>query len=331
VWIFRYSASESIVALEEFVRGQAWLSAFSRAGCGVTACALIIFLSCVPAMPRGEPSPGPQSAEQGPFRRQLWLLPSAQSGVLMRATVFRPPGPGPFPLLVMNHGTTQNAERRRLLPLPQFETLSHWFVQHGFAVVVPERPGHGATGGVYREDQGGCDDVDFARAGLGAADSIAAALAYMRAQPFVRRDGAIVAGQSAGGWAALALASRAPKRLNPMGLRAVINFAGGLGGRSWDQPDNNCAPDRLVATAGMFGRTSRVPTLWIYTESDGYFAPHLSGAMAAAFRASGGMVDYRLLPPFGAEGHYLAETDGSQAIWGPVVERFLATLRRGTR
>ncbi len=308
------------------MRSRAWVSAFSRAGCGATACALIIFLSCVPAVPRVERSAGPQGAEQDVFRRQLWLLPSAQPGVLMRATVFRPPGPGPFPLMVMNHGTTQNAERRRLLPLPQFETLSHWFVQHGFAVVVPERPGHGATGGVYREDQGGCDDADFARAGLGAADSIAAALAYMRAQPFVRRDGAIVVGQSAGGWAALAFASRAPK-----GVRAVINFAGGLGGRSYDQPDNNCAPDRLIATASAFGRTSRVPTLWVYTENDTYFTPRLSGAMATAFRASGGTVDYRLLPPFGADGHYLAETPGSQSTWGPVVEHFLATLPRDRR
>jgi dienelactone hydrolase len=252
----------------------------------------------------------------------------------MRATVFRPPGRGPFPLMVMNHGTTQNAERRRLLALPRFETVSGWFVQHGFVVVVPERPGHGATGGVYREDQGGCDDPDFARAALGAAESIAATLAYMRAQPFVRRDGAIVAGQSAGGWAALAFASRAPKVATAganEGVAAVINFAGGLGGRSWDQPDNNCAPDRLIATARLFGRTARVPTLWIYTENDSYFAPHLSAAMAAAFRAAGGVVDYRLLPPFGSEGHYLAETAGSQVAWGPVVESFLATLRRDIR
>jgi dienelactone hydrolase len=301
---------------------RARLSAFSSAGCGMRACALFIFLSCVPSVPRAEPLAGPQGAEQGAFRRQAWLVPSAQPGVLMPTTVFRPLGPGPFPLMVMNHGSTQNAERRRLLPLPQFETLSHWFVQHGFAVALPQRPGHGATGGVYREDQGGCDDADFARAGFGAADSVAAALAYLRAQPFVRRSGAIMAGQSAGGWATLALASRAP-----VGVRAAINFAGGLGGRSYDQPDNNCAPDRLIATAGEFGRTTRIPTLWIYTENDSYFAPRLSGAMAAAFRGAGGKVDYRLLPAFGSDGHYLAETEGTDAVWGPVVERFLATLR----
>jgi dienelactone hydrolase len=189
-------------------------------------------------------------------------------------------------------------------------------------VAVPQRPGHGETGGAYREDQGGCDDADFARAGRGAADSIAAAVAYLRVQLFIRHTDVIVVGQSAGGWAALALASRPPT-----GVRAVINFAGGLGGRSWDRPDNNCAPDRLIATAGEFGRTSRIPTLWIYTENDSYFAPRLSGAMAAAFRAAGGKVDYELLPAFGDDGHFMAERPGSEAAWGPAVERFLAALR----
>jgi dienelactone hydrolase len=240
----------------------------------------------------------------------------------MRTTVFRPPGPGPFPLVVINHGTTQNAERRRLLAAPDFDSPAQWFVRHGFAVAVPQRPGHGATGGDYREDQGGCDEADFARAGLGAAESIATGIAYLRAQPFVRRNETVVVGQSAGGWAALALASRAPA-----GVRAAINFAGGLGGRSWDRPDNNCAPDRLIATAAEFGRTAKIPTLWIYTANDTYFPPRLSGAMAAAFRAAGGKVDYALLPAFGDDGHVMAERAGSESVWGPVVERFLAGLR----
>ena len=143
----------------------------------------------------------------------------------------------------------------------------------------------------------------------------------MTAQPFVRRDGVVVAGQSAGGWAALAFASREPGN-----LRAVINFAGGLGGRSYDRPDNNCAPDRLIATAEDFGRTSRAPTLWLYTENDSYFGPRLSKAMADAYRSAGGRVDYRLLPPVGDDGHFMVET-GSEAVWGPVLDEFLKRVR----
>ena len=298
------------------------LNGFWRVRIAVAACAFCIFFASVIFVPRAEPLIGPQTAEQGALRRQSWLVPSAQPGVAMRTTLFRPAGPGPFPLVVVNHGTTQNAERRRLLAAPDFDAMAQWFVRRGFAVAVPQRPGHGATGGEYREDQGGCDDADFARAGRGAAESIAAAVAYLRTQSFVRRTGVIVVGQSAGGWAALALASRAPA-----GVRAVIDFAGGLGGRSWDRPDNNCAPDRLIAAAAEFGRTSRLPTLWIYTENDSYFAPHLSGAMAAAFRAAGGTAGYELLPAFGDDGHFMAERPGAETAWGPAVERFLAALR----
>jgi dienelactone hydrolase len=297
-------------------------SRFSSFRVVAAACAFVIFFLSVPFVPRSEPLAGPQSPERGAFRRQAWLVPSAQPGVMMRTTLFRPSGPGPFPLVIVNHGTTQNAERRRLLKSPDFDSMAQWFVRRGFAVAVPQRPGHGETGGEYREDQGGCDEADFARAGRGAAESIAAAVAYLQTQSFVRRTGVIVVGQSAGGWAALALASRAPA-----GVRAVIDFAGGLGGRSWDRPDNNCAPDRLIATAAEFGRTSRIPTLWIYTENDSYFAPNLSGAMAAAFRAAGGKADYELLRAFGDDGHFMAERPGSEAAWGPALERFLAALR----
>jgi dienelactone hydrolase len=276
----------------------------------------------VPALPRAEPFAGPKTPEQGATRRQLWLVPSGEPGVLMRTTVYRPPGTGPFPLLVMNHGTTQNAERRRLMALPAFATLAQWFVQRGFAVALPQRPGHGETGGVYREDQGGCEEADFAGAGRGAAESIAAAIDYLAAQRFVRRTGVVVAGQSAGGWAALALASRAPA-----GLAAVIDFAGGLGGRAFDRPDNNCAPDRLIAAAAEYARTTRVPSLWVYTENDSYFPPRLSRAMAEAYREAGGRVDYALLPAFGPDGHFMADTDGADSVWGPVVAQFLAKLR----
>jgi dienelactone hydrolase len=294
---------------------------FPLAGRAAAAAVLVILFSGVLAAPRAEPLAGPQTAEQGALRRQLWLVPSAQPGVLMRATVFRPPGAGAFPLVVMNHGSTQNAERRHAMPMPVFETLSSWFVRRGFAVVLPERPDHGETSGVFREGQGACDNADYARAGRGAAESIAATVAYMTAQPFVRRDGVVVAGQSAGGWAALAYASLEPEK-----LRAVINFAGGLGGRSYDRPNNNCAPDRLIATAEDFGRVARVPTLWVYTENDSYFGPRLSKAMADAYRSAGGRADYHLLPSFGDDGHFMLETS-SEALWGPVVDEFLKRVR----
>lgn len=266
-------------------------------------------------------SAGPQGAEDS-SRRQNWILPSQQSGVTMRAVLYRPPGAGPFPLVVVNHGTTQSAAERANFSMPLFGAVSSFFVERGYAVLVPQRPGHGATGGPYLEANGPCENADYRSSGLATAASITAAVDYMTTQSFISKTPAIVVGQSAGGWGALALASR-----NPRNVKAVINFAGGRGGRVNGRPNNNCAPEHLVAAAGAFGATARVPTLWLYTENDSYFAPELSKRLAAAYRAAGGRVEFHLLPVFGADGHRLIEAKAAVAIWGPIVEKFLAGLR----
>ena len=82
-------------------------------------------------------------------------------------------------------------------------------------------------------------------------------------------------------------------------------------------------PDRLVAAAGDFGRTAQIPTLWLYSGNDTYFAPALSKRMFAAFRNAGGTAEYHLLPPLGADGHMLIKSDDAIALWAPIVERFL--------
>jgi dienelactone hydrolase len=278
-----------------------------------------VFLLAVAATAGTPLAPGPQGAEGGASRQQLWLLPIPGERLLMHATVMRPAGPGPFPLAVINHGSIQSADVREKYGMPEYPIASQWFLDRGYAVVLPQRPGHGATGGPYFEDQGLCESPDYRQAGLRTADSIEAAIDYMTAQPFVRRSGVVVVGQSAGGWGALALASR-----NPRTVTAVVNFAGGRGGRSDNKPDNNCAPGRLVAAAGDFGRTARIPTLWIYSENDIYFAPALSKRLGEAFRDAGGNVEYHLLPPLGADGHLLINSAAAAALWVPIIAQFLA-------
>ena len=125
--------------------------------------------------------------------QELVLIP-ARDGTAMRTMVYRPPGAGPFRLAVLNHASLQNAARRARLPAPRFEAAAAWFTARGYVVAVPQRPGHGETGGPYLEDQGGCDDADYRRAGRGAAASIEAAIRHMTAQPGVRRDGVVVVG-----------------------------------------------------------------------------------------------------------------------------------------
>jgi dienelactone hydrolase len=258
---------------------------------------------------------GPQGGADPQSGRELWLVPSQRPGLLMRAYLVRPPGEGPFRLAVINHGSETDPGRRAVLGMPTFDKLTAWFVAHGYAVLLPQRPGHGQTGGPYLEDEGICEFANYTRAGDATADSIAAAIGYMTKQPFIRPHGVVALGNSAGGWGVVALASR-----NPPAVSAVISLSGGRGGHNGGRALHNCAPNRLVSAAGDYGRTARVPSLWLYASNDTYFPPALSRRMADAFKAAGGTLEYHVLPPVGSEGHTLAI---DSTAWAPYIAAFL--------
>jgi len=252
---------------------------------------------------------------------QQWLVPSPDPETAAHALLFRPSGDGPFPLALIAHASTQNVLRRAQMPQPEYRALAAWLVARGFAVLVPERPGHGATGGKYLEDQGGCDEADYSRSGYATADSIKAALGYLREQPFARQDGTVIVGHSAGAWGALALAGE-----NPKGVSAIIAFAPGRGGHANDLPNQVCAPHTLMQSAAEFGEDTQVPVIWLVAANDSYFSPDLSRQLADAFRTGGGTVDFRVLPASGSEGHWLAETEAGVKIAGPELDTALKAL-----
>jgi dienelactone hydrolase len=261
---------------------------------------------------------GPQGVEGEPNREQQWLVPSPDPDTAARAVLFRPPGDGPFRLAVIAHASVQNTLLRAQMPQPEYRALAAWLVARGFAVLVPERPGHGKTGGKYLEDQRGCDEADYSHAGRVTAEEIAAALTYLRGQSFIRPDGAVILGHSAGGWGALALAGG-----DPAVVAAIIVFAAGRGGHANDFPNQVCAPHTLVASAAEFGQGARVPVTWLVAANDSYFSPDLSKRLADAFRRGGGRVDVRVLAAAGSEGHWLAETESGAKIAGPELDRAL--------
>ncbi|TFW62529.1 alpha/beta fold hydrolase [Bradyrhizobium sp. MOS001] len=245
------------------------------------------------------------SGEEGePFRRQQWRVPSPDKDIAAHALLFRPVGAGPFRLAVIAHASTQNVLRRAQMPQPEYRALVAFLVAHGFAVLVPERLGHGATGGRYVEDQGGCDEADYARSGRATAAEILLTLDFLRKQDFVRQDSVVVLGHSAGGWGALALANA-----DPNAISAIIAFAPGRGGHANDEPNRICAPQTLLAAAAEFGKAARIPVTWLVATNDSYFAPAFSRQLADAFRGGGGRVDFRTLPVVGSEGHWMIESE----------------------
>jgi len=185
-------------------------------------------------------------------------------------------------------------------------------------VLVPERLGHGATGGDYLEDQGGCDEADYARSGRATADEIMKVLDYVRGQSFIRKDGAVIIGHSAGGWGALALAGE-----DPRAIASVIVFAPGRGGHANDLENRICAPHTLLAAAAAFGKDSRLPVTWLVAANDSYFSPDFSKKLADAFRSGGGKAEFRALPAFGSEGHWLPETESGVKLAAGELDRAL--------
>jgi dienelactone hydrolase len=237
----------------------------------------------------------------------------------MAATVVRPLTNEPRPLAVLNHGTPFFKEMPYLIE-PYHRFAAEWFVERGFVVVMPLRRGHGITGGPNAEFTP-CRNPDYIKAGIEASRDIQAAIDYMYQQPFVKQGHIVVAGISTGGYSSLGFAS-----LNPKDVKAIINFAGGRSGFVNRVPQATCDAAKLIETAGKFGETARIPTLWIYNENDNFFGPDLARSMHAAFVKGGGIAEFHMLPPFGQDGHVLYGHRDGIRIWSPIVEAFLKRI-----
>ena len=94
-------------------------------------------------------------------------------------TTFRPQGPGPFPLVVMNHG--RNSATRAQDPRQRFEPIARFFIRKGFAVAVPQRLGYGVSASAGDpEDSMSCNNPRYQPAGDAAAVQVLAVVAHMR-------------------------------------------------------------------------------------------------------------------------------------------------------
>ncbi|MBX3585869.1 MAG: prolyl oligopeptidase family serine peptidase [Ramlibacter sp.] len=223
-------------------------------------------------------------------------------------TVYRPDGAGPFPIVVINHprftGAPRDQERFRPLEAASF------FLQRGYAVVVPMRQGFAKSEGWYVGI--GCD---VARIGIAQADDIVGALDYFRTLPWVDAGRIVVAGQAHGGYATLAFGT-----LNYPGVKGLINFSGG----SRNTECTNWQYSLSQATAS-YGHASKIPSLWLYADNDSFFGGFYRD-MYAAYVAAGGQARLISAGNLPHDGHFLFDTDAGRAVWQPAVSEFLRGL-----
>jgi dienelactone hydrolase len=244
------------------------------------------------------------------LNEQIIRVPVDAAGTItLETTVYKPDGPGPFPMIVFNHGKMPGDPRMqaRSDPLP----FAREFVRRGYVVVAPNRQGFAQSGGTYEQD--GCD---VERNGLGQAGDVAATVEFMSKQSYVDAQHIVVAGTSHGGLATIAYGVEAAP-----GVRALINFSGGL-------RQDACTgwQDNLTHAFGAYGEKTSVPSLWLYGDNDSIWSGALVASMYAAYSAHGAnskMVD------FGAyknDAHRLVGDRDGVRVWWPAVEAFLARV-----
>jgi dienelactone hydrolase len=257
------------------------------------------------------------------YRKELLRIPFAGAGPRgLEALLVRPADGRRYPLALISHGSPRDAEMRRQMTPGRYQMQAIEFARRGFAVLIVMRRGYGDSGENYVESSGPCSRRDYLRTAMASAEDLRAAVEAMRKRSDVSTDGMVAIGQSAGGFASVALAAKPPA-----GLAAVINFAGGRGSRA---ENDVCDQDNLVGAFGAMGRTARVPMLWVYSENDLFFWPELSKRFHAAFQASGGRAKFVMAPPFGRDGHSLFTPRGA-SVWLPMVDAFLSEQNLGLR
>ncbi len=250
------------------------------------------------------------------LNEHIVLIPAGASGrSMMETTVFQPNGPGPFPLLIINHG--KEAGPPGAQARDRFIFMATAFVKRGYAVMVPMRQGFANSTGKYKDF--GCN---MTANGFSQANDVRDAVNFARRQDWVDGERIVVAGQSYGGLATMALGTQ-----DLPGVRGLINFAGGL-----RDDANRCDwQGELVRAFGNYGATNRIASLWMYGANDSLFGPDLVARMHGAFVHAGGNARLVEFGPFKRDAHGMIASRDGEKVWWADTERFLKEIGMPTR
>ncbi|MGY8708849.1 alpha/beta hydrolase [Bradyrhizobium sp. 18BD] len=254
-------------------------------------------------------------AHAAEFYTEDLRIPMAEAGPQgLEAFLVRPAGTKRYPLALLSHGSPRSFDDRATMSAHKYYGIALEYARRGFAALIVMRRGYGTSPGGRIDSLGGCTNAAYLPAAAVAVADLRAAIDAMGRRTDVTTSGMIAAGHSAGGLATVALTAQPPT-----GLVAAINFAGGRGSRD---DDDVCNEDGLVQAFASFGKTSRVPMLWVYATNDSFFGPELARRLYDGFRGNGGNAKFVAAAPYGDDGHYLYSVVG-RPQWTPYVDGFL--------
>ena len=107
------------------------------------AAVIMAALLAVAPPAQAESKAGPQGEPRGDLREQIYLIPNG-SGLFgdryLHATLRRPAGEEPKPLVVINHGSPGESSKRLDMEV-KYTAASEWFVKQGFRRRAAAAPG----------------------------------------------------------------------------------------------------------------------------------------------------------------------------------------------
>ncbi|WP_028450123.1 alpha/beta hydrolase family protein [Chitinibacter tainanensis] len=256
--------------------------------------------------------------DEAPLRtelnEQVLMLPIkiGSQMIELETTLYKPNGPGPFPLLVINHG--KDLGETSLQSRSRFPALAKEFLKRGYIVALPMRRGFSKSGGSYTMDNP-CGITQYLR---DSADDVTKVIELLRARTDVDGQRILVIGQSLGGFVSLAQAER-----SDAGVKAIISIAGGI---YWPEEFNNICDLQAVRdeTYTNLGLNAKVDSLWFHGENDPYNPAGIFSKLHERYQAAGGRAVFIRYDTPQYATHGLLETRQSfDSIWWPKAEPFL--------
>ena len=265
-------------------------------------------------------SPGVDLDWSEPMR--VFVEGPAENGIPVRleTVLFRPRGDGPFPLLVLNHGSTGNGRNPALFTQTVWNFgLADFFVSRGWMVAFPQRRGRGQSDGLYDEgfsldrNQGYTCDVTISLHGADRAlVDVEASVAALRRRADVAAGPILIGGISRGGVLSIAFAGQHPELVS-----GVLNFVGG-----WIGTGCRTAAEINGTLFRLGGRYHR-PTLWLYGNGDRFYPIEHSRSNFDLFRQNSGSGQFLVFDVPGGEGHAVATY---RELWFEPVRTYLASI-----